>query len=189
MSLPVNNALAGRLLVAGRVDEALGQLRKTLEMDPHFAPAHQTLGWAYLNQGKHEQAIQEFQQALQLSGNESTDLTLDLGFAYAAAGKREEARGILAKLKQQHEKGLVPSGHVAILYGALGDSMKLSPGWKRLIRSAILNLHTSTCPAGGSNRCAVTRASESYSFAWAWPTESFRRRWASAFPTKQTVPC
>jgi TolB-like protein/Tfp pilus assembly protein PilF len=121
LSLPVNNALAGRLLVAGRVDEALAQVRKTLEIDPHFAPAHQTLGWAYLNQRKYAEAIQEFQQALQLSGNETTDLTLDLGFAYAIAGRTEEARRVLAKLKEQHEKGLVPSAPIAILYGALGE--------------------------------------------------------------------
>jgi TolB-like protein/DNA-binding winged helix-turn-helix (wHTH) protein/Flp pilus assembly protein TadD len=121
LSLPVNNALAGRLLVTGRIDEALEQVRKTLEMDPHFAPAHQTLGWAYLNQQKHEQAIQEFREALQLSGTDSAELSVDLGFAYAVGGQREEARRILAKLKQQHEKGLVPSGSIAILYGALGE--------------------------------------------------------------------
>src|SRR3989441_4778773 len=121
LSLPVKNALAGRLLVAGRVDEALDQLHETLEMDAHFPPAHQTLGWAYLNKGKHQDAIQEFQQALQLSGGDDTNLMLDLGFAYAAAGNREEARKILAKLKTLHERGLVPSGSIAILYGALGE--------------------------------------------------------------------
>ncbi len=122
LSLTVNNALAGRLLVAGRVDEALEQLRKTLDMDPHFAPAHQTLGWAYLNQGKHQEAIHEFQQALQLGGTNDTDLIQDLGFAYAAAGKPEEARKILAKLKMLHQQGLAPSASIAILYGALGES-------------------------------------------------------------------
>jgi tetratricopeptide (TPR) repeat protein len=121
LSLPVNNALAGRLLVAGRVDEALAQLRQTLEMDPHYAPAHQTLGWAYLNMGKHHEAIQEFQQALQLSGADDKDIMLDLGFAYATVGNREEARRILAKLKKLHEQGLLPSGSIAILYGALGE--------------------------------------------------------------------
>src|SRR5215470_12019566 len=110
LSLPVNNALAGRLLVAGRVDEALDQVRKTLEMDPHFAPAHQTLGWGYLNQGKQKEAIREFQQALQLSNNAGADFTLDLAFPYAVGGKREEAQRILTKLKQQHERGLVPAG-------------------------------------------------------------------------------
>ena len=121
LSLPVNNALAGRLLVAGRYDEALEQVRKTLELDPHFAPTHQTLGWAYLHSGKREEAIREFRKALQLSGTDDTDLVLDLGFAYATAGKPEEARRILAKFKKLHERGLVPSGSIAILYGALGE--------------------------------------------------------------------
>ena len=121
LSLPVNNALAGRLLVAGRVDEALQQLRKTLEMNPHFAPAHQTLGWVYLNEGQHGEAIQEFQQALQLSGTDDTEFMLDLGYAYAVLGKKDEAKRILATLKRQHERGLVPSGSIAILFGALGE--------------------------------------------------------------------
>ena len=121
LSLPVNNALAGRLLVAGRVDEALAQLKQTLEMDSHFAPAHQTLGWAYLNSGKHREAVQEFQEALQLSGADDKDIMLDLGFAYAVVGNREEAQRILVKLKKLHEQGLIASGSIAILCGALGE--------------------------------------------------------------------
>ena len=121
LSLPVNNALAGRLLVAGRADDALAQVQQTLEIDPHFAPAHQTLGWVYLNMRKRQEAIQEFQQALQLSGTDDKDIKLDLGFAYAATGNREEARKILGELKTLHDQGLIPSGSVAVLYGALGE--------------------------------------------------------------------
>jgi tetratricopeptide (TPR) repeat protein len=122
LSLPINNALAGRLLAGSRYDEALQQVRETLKLDAHFAPAHQTLGWVYLHNGKQEEAIREFQNALQLSGTEDTDLQLDLGFAYAVTGKRDEARRILAKLEKLHEQGVVPSGSVAILHGALGES-------------------------------------------------------------------
>jgi TolB-like protein/DNA-binding winged helix-turn-helix (wHTH) protein/Flp pilus assembly protein TadD len=122
LSLPINNALAGRLLAAGRYDEALQQVQKTLELDPNFAPAHQTLGWTYLHSGKREASIQEFQKALQLSGTDDPDLMLDLGFAYATTGNRREAEIILAKLKRLQERGLVPSGSIAILYGALGNS-------------------------------------------------------------------
>jgi Flp pilus assembly protein TadD len=122
LSLPINNALAGRLLAGSRYDEALQQVQETLELDAHFAPAHQTLGWVYLHSGKQEEAIREFQNALQLSGTEDTDLQLDLGFAYAVTGKRDEARRILAKLEKLHEQGVVPSGSVAILHGALGES-------------------------------------------------------------------
>jgi TolB-like protein/DNA-binding winged helix-turn-helix (wHTH) protein/Flp pilus assembly protein TadD len=121
LSLPVNNALAGRLLVTDRYDEALGQVQKTLGLDSHFAPAHQTLGWIYLRGEKREEAIQEFLEALQLAGSDDTDMMLDLGFAYATAGDRREARRMLAKLRSLHERGLVPSGSIAILYGALGE--------------------------------------------------------------------
>ena len=121
LSLPINTALAGRLLLDGRYDEAMAQLRETLQMDPHFAPAHNRLGWAYLATGQHEEAIREFQKAIELSGSDDPDLLLDLGFAYAVVGKRYEATRILARLKRQHEDGLIPSGAIAVLYGALGD--------------------------------------------------------------------
>lgn len=121
VSLPVNNALAGRLLAAGHYDAAIRQVHNTLDLDPHFAAAHQTLGWAYLNQGNRQQAIQEFQRAVQLTGKEDNDLLVDLGFGYASGGERTEARAVLAKLKAFHQLGLVPSGSIAIVYGALGD--------------------------------------------------------------------
>jgi TolB-like protein/DNA-binding SARP family transcriptional activator len=122
LSLPLNNALAGRLLAGGRYDEALQQARETLALDDHFAPAHQTLGWVYLHSGKPNEAIREFQNALALSGAADTDIQLDLGFAYAVSGRRDEARKTLAKFEQMHQQGLVPSASVAILYGALGES-------------------------------------------------------------------
>jgi TolB-like protein len=121
LSLPLNNALAGRLLAGGRYDEALRQVQQTLELDAHFAPAHQTLGWVYLHMGKQDEAIGEFQNALDLSGAADTDIRLDLGFAYALSGRREEARRILVKLEQMHRQGTAPSVSVAILYGALGE--------------------------------------------------------------------
>jgi TolB-like protein len=122
LSLPLNNALAGRLLAGGRYDEALGQVQRTLELDDHFAPAHQTLGWIYLHSGKQKEAIREFQHALELSGAEDADIQLDLGFARAVSGQREEARRILVKLERMHEQGIAPSASVAILYGALGET-------------------------------------------------------------------
>ena len=122
LSLPLNNALAGRLLAGGRYEEALGQVQRTLELDDHFAPAHQTLGWIYLHSGKQKEAIREFQHALELSGAEDTDIQLDLGFACAVSGQREEARRILVKLEQMRQQGIAPSASVAILYGALGES-------------------------------------------------------------------
>jgi TolB-like protein/Tfp pilus assembly protein PilF len=122
LSLPLNNALAGRLLAAGRYDEALRQVQTTLELDEHFAPAHQTLGWVYLHGGKQDDAIREFQNALELAGAADTDIQLDLGFAYAVSGRPDEARRILANLKQLYQQGIVPATSLATLHGALGES-------------------------------------------------------------------
>lgn len=122
LSLPVNNALAGRLLAAGRLQEALEQARATLDLDANFAPVHQTLGWLYLKSGKTEEAVQEFRRALQLSGANDIYLKSDLAFACAVSGKRAEAEKALAEFKVLHNRGLAPSGSIAIVYGALGDS-------------------------------------------------------------------
>ena len=46
---------------------------------------------------------------------------VDLGYAYAVEGYRAEATKILAKLKEEHERDLVPSASIAIPEGALGD--------------------------------------------------------------------
>ncbi|MGA9308277.1 MAG: tetratricopeptide repeat protein [Candidatus Sulfotelmatobacter sp.] len=122
LSLPINNALGGRLLAAGRYDEALRQVQATLELDQHFAPAHQTLGWVYLHSGKQDDAIREFQSALELAGTADTDIQLDLGFAYAVSGRLDEAKRILANLRQLQQQGMVPAASLATLYGALGES-------------------------------------------------------------------
>jgi TolB-like protein/Tfp pilus assembly protein PilF len=122
LSLPINNALAGRLLAAGHNSEALQQVQRTLELDRYFAPAHQTLGWIYLHSGKQDDAIREFQDALKLSGSNDTDLLLDLGFAYALSGRRNQAGIILGKLEKLHQQGAVPAASIGILHGALGES-------------------------------------------------------------------
>jgi len=114
--------MAGRLLVAGRYDEALRQVQKTLEPNPNFSPAHQTLGWIYLHEGEHAQAIHQFKSAAELAGAKDNDFIVDLGFAYATAGQRTEARKILNQLKKKSGQGLATSATVAILYGALGQS-------------------------------------------------------------------
>jgi TolB-like protein/DNA-binding winged helix-turn-helix (wHTH) protein/Tfp pilus assembly protein PilF len=120
LSLAISNAFGGRLLLAGRDHEAMEQIQKTLEMDPNFAPAHNRLGWALLRNGTYAQAIAEFQKAMALSESDP-DFLMDLGYAHAVAGNRDEARRILAELKRKRERGFVSSSALAIVYGALNE--------------------------------------------------------------------
>jgi tetratricopeptide (TPR) repeat protein len=65
-------------------------------------------------------AITEFQKALALERNPK--YVAWLGHAYAAAGKREAARKILAELMVQSKRRYIPAYDVALLYTGLGDN-------------------------------------------------------------------
>jgi len=53
-----------------RSTEAERELRKALELNPNFAPAHALLGASLASRGDHQEAIDSSQQALRLSPND-----------------------------------------------------------------------------------------------------------------------
>ena len=55
-----------RLLRVGDLDGAISQFRAAINTSPNYAPAHYQLGIALLQQGKKEEAAQEFQRASEL---------------------------------------------------------------------------------------------------------------------------
>ena len=92
LSLAISADLSDALYLARRYDESIEEATKTLEMDPHFWLSHINLGRSYTEKGMHEEAIRELHKA----GEGSTDRTevlSFLGFAYAAAGQRDEGHG------------------------------------------------------------------------------------------------
>jgi Flp pilus assembly protein TadD len=56
----------------------------------------------------HRQAIADLKKACELSG-ESPAMTMQLGYAYAMAGKKAEARQMLAVLEKLARKAYVPA--------------------------------------------------------------------------------
>ena len=50
-------------------DEAIAQIKKTLELDPGFPGAHVDLGYVYVVQGRFDEALAEFQRARALAGS------------------------------------------------------------------------------------------------------------------------
>jgi TolB-like protein/DNA-binding winged helix-turn-helix (wHTH) protein len=119
LSLIINADLAELLLIAHFPDESVQQSRKTIEMDPGFALAHNQLGQAYLQKGMHDDAIAELQQAARLSGSAST--IANLARAEAAAGKRNEALQLLADLKSRSTSAYSNAAEIATVYAVLGD--------------------------------------------------------------------
>ena len=74
---------------------------------------------AFWREGMPEQAIDAFRTQMQLS-NDNPDQIGDLGYAYAASGRTEEARNLLRKLKRLQSKGHV-SVAIAKVHAGLGE--------------------------------------------------------------------
>ena len=118
-SLSTNFAVGWALIGARRYDEAIEQFRKTLEIDPKFATAHQFIGLAYEGKGMWEEAIREFQEST--SSGDSMLRKAQLGHAYASSGKRGEAKIILAELLESFEQRRASPYYIAMIYAGLGD--------------------------------------------------------------------
>ena len=67
-----------------------------------------------------EKAISEFEEAVRLSGGDSSYQGA-LGHAYAVAGKVEQARKILDLLKQRSRRQYVPAYAIALIYAGLRE--------------------------------------------------------------------
>jgi serine/threonine-protein kinase len=108
------------LLRAGRYDEALGTVNRVLDVDPHFALAHATLGWVYALKGMPDQAIAGLQRAVALSPDGTLYLA-QLGEAYGMLGRLEEAREVLRRLEELSKQRYVSPYHMAYVYTGLGE--------------------------------------------------------------------
>jgi len=116
ISLFNNSTIGFVLYLARQYDQAIAAAQKTLELDPNFAVAHMIIGLSYLQKKMYEESISELQKA-----KNNPDSRALLGYAYAVAGKRSEARKILEELDQLSKQKYVASAPVAIIYIGLGE--------------------------------------------------------------------
>ena len=80
--------LASALRCTGRHDEAIRQLQMVLELQPAFPQALWQLGMVHLAERRYADAIRAF-EAVTRDGS--------LGYAYAVAGRKAEARAVLLR--------------------------------------------------------------------------------------------
>lgn len=81
-----------------RYDEAIAESSIVLKLDPNFPLAYSELALAYVAKGMPAEAIAEIQTALK-NGRMHPRVKGMLGYAYASAGKRPEALGVLDELR------------------------------------------------------------------------------------------
>jgi tetratricopeptide (TPR) repeat protein len=105
--------------MARQPDQAIDQLRKTLQMDPDFAMTHFYLGMAYEGKQMYQEAIAEYRKANDLSTADPG--LVGLGHAYAMSGNIGAAQEVLDELKRRAEKNQTRPSSVAIVYAGLND--------------------------------------------------------------------
>ncbi|PWT90979.1 MAG: hypothetical protein C5B55_08875, partial [Blastocatellia bacterium] len=102
----------------------------TLQSDPDFWVAHHYLALAYVQKGMYSEAISELRSLIKapptgpIADNiieAETEASASLGFAYAMAGKRNEAQAILQQLGALERRRYVSGLYFAIVYAGLKD--------------------------------------------------------------------
>lgn len=125
--LSLVNAGGGWYMESGQYDLALELTRKKLELYPNSAFLYATLGAVYTRKQMYQEAIANTQKSVTLSGGEPRFLSA-LGYAYAIAGKRTEALGILRQLTLLSKSRYVSSFEIASIYAGL-DQKDLAFNW------------------------------------------------------------
>lgn len=120
LSLVVNSNLGFICYQAGRFDEAIEHLRRTLEMDDNFVYARFHLGLCHAHLGNHDKAIAELEFAIEQAGGRGALIQAALGYAYAVAGRRDEALRVLAELQTFPMNRDVSPFYLAMIHAGLG---------------------------------------------------------------------
>ena len=115
----VNLAVAYR--AAGQYDRAIAEIHRALEITPQRPRAHFQLGVTFLLMGRVNDAIGELETAVESAPGGNARFQAYLGYAYAATGRRVDARRMLTALELQGRQRYVSSFGIALIHDALGE--------------------------------------------------------------------
>jgi Flp pilus assembly protein TadD len=92
-----------------------------MEIDPRYARAHATVGWALVRKGEYDKGIAALHSAVAIAPGDTTWLG-QLGQVLAMTGQSERAREILRQLQELSAQRFVSPYHLAYVYTGLGES-------------------------------------------------------------------
>src|SRR5437773_6763311 len=121
-SLITNTSLGWQFYLAGHSDQAIEQLRKVLDIDAKFWPAHRLLEEVYAQAGNVEEAVAERERVLSLSG--SPELAASIGEDFAKSGYKGVLRSWLDGLTEISKHRYVSSYSIAEGYMRMNERNK-----------------------------------------------------------------
>jgi TolB-like protein/tetratricopeptide (TPR) repeat protein len=119
LSVVTSNEEAVALLCSRRFEDAIRKAQTRAALAPDSADAHLIWAMALSGQGRHAEAVAEFEKALARAGRQPS-LLGRMGYALARDGKRAEAQGLIDEI--QRTSPLPASAvEVAMIHTGLGD--------------------------------------------------------------------
>jgi len=125
---------------AGRYDHAIGEFRKALELSPGHTNAHFQIGVTFVAMGRMDDAIRELELAARPSAVHNSRMEAYLGYAYAAAGRTDDARAVLTELDSHRRDQYVSPFGFAIIHDALGEKAPALAALQRALDAALRDL-------------------------------------------------
>ncbi|MCA1637584.1 MAG: protein kinase, partial [Acidobacteria bacterium] len=117
--LLTSNRLYGvALIYARKYDEAIAQLKKTLELDAGFAPAHDSLATVYFAKGSYAESVEAFARSQELFGVPQNAVLARESFA------RGGWQGFLRAMTGESRPTNLTSYRAATFHGELGEKDK-----------------------------------------------------------------
>ncbi|MGH9769823.1 MAG: protein kinase domain-containing protein [Blastocatellia bacterium] len=118
-SLPINTAFGTLAYYSRDYQNAIGHLKKALELDDKFPPAHTGLGLAYEQQGNTQDAALSFLRA-KIFMRADPEKTTMLKKAFSSQGREAFWREYLSQLIRESKEHYVPQTAIAAVQIRLG---------------------------------------------------------------------
>jgi tetratricopeptide (TPR) repeat protein len=144
--------------MARKYDDAIGLFRKNLEKNPENEHAQILLGEALVASGMAAEGVAAMEKGIAIDKTlaqtpERWDRYPLLAYAYAAAGRRDEALKILADQNQLSKEGYVSPYNFAIMYTGLGDKDRAFEALQKCVDERVMIIyHLKTRPLFDSLR-------------------------------------
>jgi tetratricopeptide (TPR) repeat protein len=121
LSAPISVSFGLRSYFARAYETAVEEFLGTLAFDPTFPAAHFFLGLTLAELERHDEAVEQIEAAVRLSGG-SPEMTAARGYIAARAGMAPAARDALAGLHALAAQRYVSPSLVAQVHAGLGDT-------------------------------------------------------------------
>ena len=134
---PTNNSALGLILsFARQFSECLDYCYKAAELAPNEAPIQENLAYAYLLDGRYQEAIEHYQRVAVLDPDRQGDVLASIATALISMGRKSEAESMMPEILRLAAMNKVDPYHLAALYGARGDENAAFDWFERGLRQA-----------------------------------------------------